>query len=66
MVETLNQIWRRAQIWRDDEFLLGFEFSCVQTSVEGLNVINDPKCNKVFNVTSFCPKYNELLSCKLQ
>ena len=43
MAETLNQIWRRTQTWRADEFLLGFEFSCVQTFVEGLNVINDPK-----------------------
>ena len=66
MAETLNQIWRRTQIWRDEEFLIGFEFSCAQTSVEGLNVINDPKCNKVLNVKSFCRKYNKLLSCKLQ
>ena len=41
--------------------MLGFEFSRVQTSVEGLNVINDPKCNKVLNVTSFSPKCNKLL-----
>ena len=34
--------------------------------VEGLNVINDPKCNKVLNVITFCPKCNKLLSCKLQ
>ena len=27
-----KQIWRRRQTWRDDEFLLGFEFSRVQTS----------------------------------
>ena len=45
----------------ENELLLGFEFSRVQTSVEGLNVINDPKCNKVLNVTSFCPKCNKLL-----
>ena len=35
-------------------------------SVEGLNVINDPKCNKVLNVITFCPKCNKLLSCKLR
>ena len=23
--------------------------------VEGLNVINDPKCNEVLNVITFCP-----------
>ena len=47
--------------------------------VEGLNVINDPKCNKVLNVITFCrkcnkvlnviticPKCNKLLSCQLQ
>ena len=35
--------------------------------VEGLNVINDPKCNKVLNVITFvlnvitiCPKCNKL------
>ena len=28
--------------------------------VEGLNVINDPKCNKVLNAITFCPKYNNL------
>ena len=28
-----KQIWRRT--WRDDEFLLGFEFSRVQTSRKG-------------------------------
>ena len=26
-----------------------------------LNVINDPKCNKVQNVITFCPKCNKLL-----
>ena len=31
------------------------------THVEGLNVINDPKCNKVLNVITFCPKCNKLL-----
>ena len=30
-----QQIWRRMQTWRDDEFLLGFEFSCVQTTRKG-------------------------------
>ena len=34
--------------------------------VEGLNVINGPKCNKVLNVITFCPKCNKLLSCQLQ
>ena len=28
--------------------------------VEGLNVINDPKCNKVLNVITICPKCNKL------
>ena len=40
------------------------ERSCL-TGVEGLNVINDPKCNKVLNVITFCPKCNKLLSWKL-
>ena len=35
-------------------------------AVEGLNVINGPKCNKVLNVITFCPKCNKLLSCQLQ
>ena len=30
--------------------------------VEGLNVIKDPKCNKVLNVITFCPKCNNILS----
>ena len=31
--------------------------------VEGLNVINDPKCNKVLNVTiTFCRKCNKFLN----
>ena len=30
--------------------------------VEGLNVISYPKCNKVLNVITFCPKYNNILS----
>ena len=38
----------------------------VRTDVEGLNVINDPKCNKVLKVITFCPKCNKLLRCKLQ
>ena len=31
-------------------------------AVEGLNVINDPKCNKVLNVITFCPKCNKVLN----
>ena len=34
----------------------------LRTIVEGLNVINDPKCNKVLNVITFCHKCNKLLS----
>ena len=34
------------------------------TGVEGLNVRNDPKCNKVLNVITFCPECNKLLSFK--
>ena len=30
--------------------------------VEGLNVINDPKCNKVLNVITCCPKCNKVLN----
>ena len=30
--------------------------------VEGLNVINDPKCNKVLNVITFCRKCNKVLN----
>ena len=30
--------------------------------VEGLNVINYPKCNKVLNVITFCPKCNKALN----
>ena len=45
--------------------------------VEGLNVINDPKCNKVLNVITFvlnvivlnvitiCPKFNKLSKLEL-
>ena len=33
----------------------------MQMYVEGLNVINDPKCNKVLNVITFCPKCNNNL-----
>ena len=33
-----------------------------QADVEGLNVINDPKCNKVLNVITFCPKCNKVLN----
>ena len=36
------------------------------SSVEGLNVKNDPKCNKVLNVMTFCPNCNKLLNCKFQ
>ena len=32
-----------------------------QSCVEGLNVINGPKCNKVLNVITFCPKRNNNL-----
>ena len=40
--------------------------SCIvkQNVVEGLNVINDPKCNKVLNVIAFCPKCNKVLNVK--
>ena len=30
--------------------------STILNAVEGLNVTNDPKCNKVLNVITFCPK----------
>ena len=33
----------------------------METFVEGLNVINDPKCNKVLNAITFCAKCNKLL-----
>ena len=45
---------------------------CFTSSVEGLNVINDPKRNEVLNVIIFCPNCNKVLnvnkplSCKLQ
>ena len=34
------------------------------TVVEGLNVVNGPKCNKVLkiNVITFCPKCNKVLN----
>jgi len=32
-----KQIWRRMQTWKDDEFLLGFKFSRVQTSRKGFH-----------------------------
>ena len=35
---------------------------CNANAVEGLNVINDPKCNKVRNVITFCPKCNKVLN----
>ena len=31
-------------------------------AVEGLNVINDPKCNKVLNIMTFCPKCTKVLN----
>ena len=34
----------------------------VLQTVEGLNVINDPKCNKVLNVITFCPKCNKVVN----
>ena len=37
----------------------------IMTFLEGLNVINDPKCNKVINVITMCPNCNKLFSCKL-
>ena len=58
---------------------IAFKNASKHAVVEGLNVINDPKCtkvlnvktfcpkcNKVLNVITFCPKCNKLLSCKLQ
>ena len=39
------------------------QIRCDVSCVEGLNVINDPKCNKVLKVIKFCPKCNKLLSC---
>ena len=36
--------------------------SCKRKGVEGLNVINDPKCNKVLNVITVCPKCNKVLN----
>ena len=32
-----KQIWRRMQTWKDDEFLLSFKFSRVQTSRKGFH-----------------------------
>ena len=37
---------------------LPYYVSCV----EGLNVINGLKCNKVLNVITFCPKFNKVLN----
>ena len=37
------------------------KFIELEAGVEGLNVINDPKCNKVLNVVTFCPKCNNNL-----
>ena len=36
-------------------------FEWLYLVVEGLNVINDPRCNKVLNVITFCPKCNNNL-----
>ena len=33
--------------------------STILNAVEGLNVINDPKCNKVLNTIIFCPQSRE-------
>ena len=33
--------------------------STILNAVEGLNVINDPKCNKVLNTITFCPQSRE-------
>ena len=32
-----KQIWRRSQTWKDDEFLLSFKFSRVQTLRKGFH-----------------------------
>ena len=32
------------------------------TSVESLNLITDPKCNKILNVITFHPKCNKVLN----
>ena len=32
-----KQIWRRKKTWNDNEFLLGFKFSRVQTSRQGFH-----------------------------
>ena len=58
---------------------IAFKNASKHAVVEGLSVINDPKCtkvlnvitlcpkcNKVLNAITFCPKCNKLLSCKLQ
>ena len=43
-------------------FLVNFGvFEWLHLVVEGLNVINDPRCNKVLNVITFCPKCNNNL-----
>ena len=39
-----KQIWRRMQTWRDDEFLLGFEFSRVQTPRKDFKIIFNGIC----------------------
>ena len=36
-------------------------FEWLYLVAEGLNVINDPRCNKVLNVITFCPKCNNNL-----
>ena len=38
-------------------------------AIQGLNVINDPKSNKVLNVITFCPECNKLVRvifCKIR
>ena len=54
-------------------FMSFYGKASAQNVVEGLNVINDPKCNnicpkcnKVLNVITICSKCNKLLSCQLQ
>ena len=41
---------------------IAFKNALKDAVVEGLNVINDPKCTKVLNVKTFCPKCNNILS----
>ena len=41
---------------------IAFKNALKYAVVEGLNVINDPKCTKVLNVITFCPKCNKVLN----